>query len=181
MSSNRRFLGIGVALGLVAGVLSGAGAVLAQGPAPSGAVSTLPVPAGTPSAGASGSAVVGSAIAYPYPIIGGSPGVAPDHTIVVTGTGQADMKGDGSGRTAAVKAALAEALADAKVQANVIASGVGVSLKGVVSVSASVASYGAVVPLAGGAVPGQTMPEPIPPQPFSSQVGVSVTVEYAIG
>jgi hypothetical protein len=51
------------------------------------------------------------AIAYPY--FGGTPGVAPDHTIVVTGVGQADVQLDGSDRTAAQKSAIADALADA--------------------------------------------------------------------
>jgi hypothetical protein len=181
MSSNRRFLVCGVVVGLVAGMVAGAGVVLAQGPAASAGTSTQALPVTSPPAGASGSGVAGAAIAYPYPIVGGSPGVAPDHTIVVTGTGQADMKSDGSDRTAAEKAAIADALADAKVQASAVAAGVGVSLKGVLSVSVSVSAYGMVVPLAVGVAPGQTIPEPMPPQPVSTQLSVSATVLYAIG
>jgi hypothetical protein len=190
MSTSRRLLGIGVALGLVAGLLVGSGAVLAQGPrASAGPVTPARVPVvdgPTVASGTvgSGSAVAGAAIVYPYPIFGGSPGIAPDHTIVVTGVGQADVASDGSDRASAEKAALVAALADAKEQATVIAAAVGVSIKGVVSVSASVGSYGPL-PLGAGVAPGQAPGQPIPdpglPQPaWPAQVNDSVTVVYAI-
>ena len=190
MSATRRFLGIGVVLGLVAGMLVGAGAVLAQGPRSSAGPVTLPivpivgdqtVPSATVG---SGRAVAGAAIAYPYPFFGGTPGIAPDHTIVVTGTGQADDASDGSDRAAAQKAALVAALADAKAQATTIAAAVGVSIKGVVSVSSSVGSFGPY-PLAEGApggAPTQPVPAPNLPIPvWPAQLNVSVTVVYAIG
>ncbi len=120
-----------------------------------------------------------------YPVFGGSPGIAPDHTIVVTGVGQADIASDASDRSAAEKTALTAALADAKAQATVIAAAVGVSIKGVVSVSASVGPSWPL-PLAGGATPGQAPGQPMPapgmPQPvWPAQLNVSVTVVYGIG
>jgi hypothetical protein len=190
MSTTRRFLGIGVALGLVAGLLVGAGAVLAQGPRASAGpiapaiVSVADGATVSSTSVGSGSAVAGAAIAYPYPIFGGSPGIAPDHTIVVTGTGQADVASDGSDRAAAQKAALVAALADAKAQATTIAATVGVTIKGVVSVSSSVGSFGPIPYVEGvtGGAPTQPVPAPNMPQPvWSAQLTVSVTVVYAIG
>ena len=64
--------------------------------------------------------------------------MAPDHTIVVTGVGQADIASDGSDQAAAQKTALAAALADAKTQADTIAADTGLTISGVLSVSASV-------------------------------------------
>ena len=48
--------------------------------------------AGVAQAGSTGSAGPNVATVYPYPGYAGSPGLAPDHTIVVTGTGTAAMK-----------------------------------------------------------------------------------------
>ena len=147
MSTAPRFLGIGVAIGLAAGLLIGVG--LTQ---PGHAATTSPSP--EPTAPAKGAAVgapgalpavttggttvaqSGTAIAYPY--FAGSPGLAPDHTIVVTGVGQADLAADGSNRASAQKSALDTALTDAKAQANAIAAATGLSISGVLSVSASV-------------------------------------------
>jgi len=191
MFISRQLLGILVALVLLAGTLAGAGAVLAQGPrAPVDPIAPdqgslaagQTVPAATVGSGSAGG---GAAIAYPYPIFGGSPGIAPDHTIVVTGTGQADLESDGSDRAAAEKSALVAALADAKGQAGIIASTLGLTIKNVVSVSASVGSYGPL-PMAMGAAPGQAPRQPAPapgvPQPvWQAALNVSVTVVYAIG
>jgi uncharacterized protein YggE len=126
----------------------------------------------------------GAAIAYPY--FGGSPGIAPDHTIVVTGVGQTDMQSDGSDRAAAQKTALVAALADAKAQADAIATATGLAISGVLSVSASVApSYG-VMPMAGavsGSGPNQPVPPvaPVPQPVYPQAISVSVTVAYRVG
>jgi hypothetical protein len=207
MSIHPRFLLLGTTtVALLAGLAIGAGAVLAQGPTASakppspgsavliGAPSTsLPsttestsVPAPTTingpiAAGSGGSAVAGAAIAYPY--FGGSPGIAPDHTIVVTGTGQADMKADGSNRAAAQKAALDAALADAKAQADAIASATGLSISGVLSVSASVSPYGFPMPMlvAPNSAPNAPVPAPGQSVVGPQVLGVSVTVAYRVG
>src|SRR5450759_3799420 len=186
MSTPSRFLGVGVALGLASGLLVGVGltgpgraAAATPSVAPSflsgGAVSVA-IGVGTTTITRGGATVgqTGAAIAYPY--FGGTPGVAPDHTIVVTGVGQADLKGDGSDRTAAQKSALTAALADAKAQADVIASVTGLTISGVLSVSASASpSYG-VMPMTGVvtppcvvAVPGSgktTLPQPVCPPTY---------------
>jgi hypothetical protein len=197
MTSSRRSIGLALVLGLLVGALAGADAVLARGPATqtpavtrasgSGGT-TLGAPAGgsgvTVAVGpATGTAASGSAIAYPYRGYPGSPGVAPDHTIVVTGAGQASLAADGSGRAAATKTALTAALADAKAQADVIASTLGVSITGVLSVSSSVGDYGPIyaVPMMGGSS-GPGAPVPAPTDGVSPpQVSVSVTVAYSIG
>lgn len=113
----------------------------------------------------------------------GSPGIAPDHTIVVTGTGQADMKADGSNRATAQKTALDAALADAKAQADAIASATGLSIAGVLSVSASVSPYGVVMPMMATPDSAPNAPVPAPGQPAVSPevLGVSVTVAYRVG
>jgi uncharacterized protein len=141
--------------------------------------------------GGSGVGVGGSvpAIAYPYPIYPGSPGVAPDHTIVVAGVGRADVKADLSDQAGAQRDALQAALADAKAQADVVARAAGVTITGVLSVSVS--SGGAyAVPMASGAagstpgaVPGgapNIAPAPVPLEPTVQQLVVSVTVAYRI-
>jgi Protein of unknown function (DUF541) len=216
MSTTQRFFGAGIALGLAGGLLVGVG--LAQ---PGRAVAITPssaptahsdaaavgAPAGLPTVtsggGSTGTAVAatGTAIAYPY--YGGSPGIAPDHTIVVTGVGQANMQSDGSDRSAAQKSALATALADAKAQADTIATDTGLTISGVLSVSAWVSPGYGIVPMAGAAsgpnqptcvpVPGApaTGPQPTakplvesvcPPEPtYQQTLGVSVTVEYRVG
>jgi hypothetical protein len=175
----------------------------APGRAATPAPSTAPItPSGGTTVGAGGeypavtttSLASGGAIAYPY--FGGSAGIAPDHTIVVTGVGQADLQPDGSDRAAAQKSAIADALADAKAQADAIASATGLSINGVLSVSASVSpGYGIMPMMANGAgttscpvpVPqgGPSTEKPVPPQldcgPADQQtVSVSVTVEYRV-
>ncbi len=128
-------------------------------------------------------------IAYPY--YGGTPGVAPDHTIVVTGTGRADVKADLSDQASAQQSAIAAAIADARAQADVVARAAGVTITGVLSVSVSSGGAYAVPMAAGaaGATPGVVqggapniapVPVPGPIQPTSQQLFVSVTVAYRI-
>ena len=211
MSATSRFLGLGIALGLACGLLVGVGLTqpgraAATTPssapsAPSGA-SAIGAPVALPAVttgGTTGTTVAssGSAIAYPY--FAGSPGLAPDHTIVVTGVGQADMQSDGSDRAAAQKTALDAALADAKAQADEIASATGLTISGVLSVSASVSPTYGVMPMAGAAsgsssrhVPGnpvrgqrstvlQPVCPPVPQPVYQQTLSVSVTVEYSVG
>jgi hypothetical protein len=210
MSITSRFLGLGIALGLACGLLVGVGLMQPGRAAATTRSSALSAPSGSsaigapvalpavPTGGTTGTSAAssGSAIAYPY--FAGSPGIAPDHTIVVTGVGRADMQGDGSDRAAAQKSALAAALADAKTQAEDIASATGLTISGVLSVSASVSpSYG-IEPMAGAAsgsstivcpaIPPQASGAPVPqpvcppvPQPVYQQtISVSVTVEYGV-
>jgi hypothetical protein len=206
MSSHPRFLLLGTtATALVFGLVIGASAVLASGAgsptkAPSGGPSTsFGAPAafvpsntdtisvggtatGTGTAvGSSGSAVAGNAIAYPY--FGGTLGIAPDHTIVVTGIGQADLKSDGSNRASAQKIALGAALADAKAQADATASATGLSISGVLSVSASVSPYGVMMPMVATPDSAPNAPVPAPGKTVVSPevLGVSVTVAYRVG
>ena len=143
-----------------------------------------------------GIAQPGAAIAYPYPIYPGSPGIAPDNTIVVTGVGQAQVRADGSDRASAKRTAIDAALADAKVQADAIAAASALSISDVLSVSTSVSpSYGiepmaaqrsgtvcpARVPTATGAPGAPTVPEPAClPIAYQPSLSVSVTVEYRI-
>lgn len=198
MSSSPRSLAAVVAIALALGALMGAGAVLARGPATGTqpvlvATGTQPVvvapgniaPTGTTGFANSGTSTTGSAIAYPvFPSYPGTPGVAPNHTIVVTGFGQADLAADGSGRAEATKKALAAALADAKGQADLIATTLSIPITGVVSVSSSVGDYGPVpygVPQMGGSTgPGQPVPGPAVAVALP-QISVAVTVEYGIG
>lgn len=207
MSTRSRSLCVGVALGLAAGVLvgvglTGPGRAAAAAPSAAPSVPTSGVVVGAPVAvplRATGGGTVsssGSAIAYPY--VAGATGVAPDHTIVVTGVGQADIASDGSDQAAAQKAALASALADAKVQADTIAANTGLTISGVLSVSASVSpgygvmplvANGAVTPPCVVAVPGggpmatamTTLPQPVCPPTYQQTLSVSVTVEYRVG
>jgi hypothetical protein len=151
-------------------------------------LSTLGAPsvasgAGVAAGPATGIASTGTAIAYPYPGYPGSPGLAPDHTIVVTGVGQANLAADGSGRATATKAALTAAVADAKAQADLVASTLSVSITGVLSVSSSVSDYGQIyaVPMMGGSTaPGAPVPAPTNGVSLP-QLSVTVTVAYSIG
>ncbi len=145
----------------------------------------------------SGSATASVGVATPgiasiaYPVYPGSPGLAPDHTIVVTGVGQATLKSDASDRTAAQNRAIAAALSDAKSQAQAIAAGTGLTLGSVLSASATVSPGYGVMPMpacapaepSGGASNGPAVgaPEPAcPPEPYQQTLTVSVTVEYAV-
>ena len=185
MSTSSRVLAVGAALGLAGGLLLGLGltqpgraAAATPSAAPnapsSGAVIGAPGALPPITTGGSTGAASGTAIAYPY--FGGTPGLAPDHTIVVTGVGQADLQPDGSDRASAQKSAIADALADAKSQADAIAADTGLSISGVLSVSASVSpGYGIMPMMASGAgmpscpvpVPegGPSTGKPVPPQP----------------
>jgi len=131
-----------------------------------------------------------AAIAYPYPGYSGPSGVAPDHTIVVTGVGNAAIKADGSNRSKAQRTALAAALADAKAQADLVAQATGVTIKAVLSVSVTSGQTYAYPLMAGlegsapGTVPGGTTVTPPASaivQPAAPQLEVSVTVAYQIG
>ena len=195
---------IGVALTIAAGLLVGMGltgpgraAAATPSTAPitsaGGAVSVVPgVGATTLTGGGTTVAQAGTAIAYPY--YGGSPGIAPDHTIVVTGVGQADLKSDGSDKAAARTSALGAALADAKAQADVIAAGTGLTISGVLSVSASVSpGYGVMPLVANGAgtptcvvpmpAPGSgkaILPQPVCPPTYQQTLSATVNVEYSV-
>ncbi len=215
MSTTSRFLGMGIALGLAGGLLVGVGlaqpgrvAAMTPSSAPTARAGGTAI--GAPAAalppvttgGTTGTAVASSGTAIAYPYFAGSPGIAPDHTIVVTGVGQAAMHSDGSDRAAAQKSALAAALADAKAQATMIATLTGLSTSGVLSVSASVAPNDIAVPLVANGpetpacVPGAPekgpqasgvtpMPQPVcPPAPqpaYQQTLSVSVTVAYRVG
>ena len=203
MSTQSRFLGVGVAVAIAAALivgmgLTGPGRAAAAGPSAAPSAWSGGVAVGAPGALppilTNGGTVTasGSAIAYPY--VGGSPGVAPDHTIVVTGVGQADLKGDGSTLAASQQGALTAAFADAKAQADVIAADTGLTISGVLSVSASVSpGYGVMPLVANGAVtPPCTVPLPVSgsgkavlPQPgcpptYQQTLSASVTVEYSV-
>jgi Protein of unknown function (DUF541) len=195
MSTPPRFLGIGVAVAIAAVLIVGAslpgpGRAAAAGPsAAPNVLSGGPVSV-APGVGPTTVTASGTAIAYPY--YGGSPGIAPDHTIVVTGVGQTDLRSDGSDRTAAQKSALTAALADAKAQADVIASDTGLTISGVLSVSASVSPGYGIMPMTGAVTPPcvvavpapgkgtTTLPQPVCPPTYQQTLSASVTVEYSV-
>ena len=171
-----------------------------------GAPAIAPGSVGATGASGSGVATNGISIAYPYPIISGSSGLAPDHELVVTGTGTATMKADGSDKGAAEKKAIEAAMADARAQAETAASAASVTLGGVVSVSVSLNDYGYAVPMAAGSgsasgstgsagssAPGTPVPVPPtvvnggtqtspvePPAPSQTELGVTITVAFSI-
>lgn len=174
----------------------GSGAVVgapAQAPGPVSAGPGAPNGVGVSNSGSASSgggvAATNQAIAYPYPIYPGSPGVAPDHTIVVVGVGEAAVKADLSDRASAQRSALAAALADAKAQADVVAGAAGVTITGILSVSVS-SGQGYAIPMVAGAAgsgPGATQgratsvpPAMMPVDPGIGQLTVSVTVAYSI-
>ena len=158
------------------------------GPLDMGAPAIAPVPgSGVPGSttGGGGSANGSSGVmTYPFQGYAGTGAVAPDHTIVVVGSGQAPLKSDGSDRVAAERVAVAAALDDARVLADAAAHAAGVSISGVSSISVSVGeSYLGVVPMTGAtepnSVPGApALPVASPPAPVLS---VTVTVAYRIG
>ena len=174
----------------------GSGAVAgapAQAPGPVSAVAGAPNGVAVSNSGSAlsggGVATSSQAIAFPYPYYPGSPGVAPDHTIVVVGFGEAAAKPDLSDRASAQRSALAAALADAKAQADVVAVAAGVTITGVLSVSVSSGQGYAIPMVAGsaGSAPGATQggPTSVPPavmpvDPGIGQLTVSVTVAYSI-
>jgi hypothetical protein len=214
MSTTSRFLGLGVALGLAVGLVVGVGLTqpgrataatpIAAPRVASGGGATIAATITTVTSGGSNTATAASSgSATPlYPDYAGTPGLAPAHTIVVTGTGQASMQSDGSDQAAAQKSAIAAALADAKTQADAIASDTGLTISGVLSVSASVSPDYGVEPMAssgsasGGpacivAVPGSgpaATAGPVAPLPacplqpvYQQTISASVTVEYSVG
>lgn len=145
-----------------------------------------------PGGGTSAASGSNTAIAYPYPIFGGTPGLAPDHELVVSGSGTATMKADGSDRASAQRTALAAAVADARNQAQAAAGDAGVTLGGVVSMSVSVGGgYVGVMPMGASGAPdtvpssGGTVIPPaagvtVPSTPTIEQLVVTVTVAYSI-
>jgi uncharacterized protein YggE len=82
-------------------------------------------------------------------------------------------------------------LADAKAQADIIAADTGLSISGVLSVSASVSPGYGVMPMTGAVTPpcvvaapgtGKTvLPQPVCPVTYQQSLSVSVTVEYRVG
>jgi Protein of unknown function (DUF541) len=196
----------GAAALLVAACAAGSGAsappLADSAPAitgPTAATGAAPVPpvggpvaapgSGTSSVTGTATASGGVAIAYPYPGYPGAPGLAPDHTIVVTGFGRAPVAADLSDRATAQQAALKAALADAKAQADFVASATGVTIQGVlsVSVSSSQGYFGPVPLVEGGAQSGSSSAAPGAPVPIQPPVmptpefDVTVTVAYRIG
>ncbi len=133
---------------------------------------------------AGGGSAASGAIAYPFPAYVGTSGVAPDHTIVVVGSGQATLKADGSNRSAAQRTAVAAAMADARALAEAAASAAGVTITGVSSISVSVGeSYAGVQPMTGVPEPGTTQNAPAVPGPstVAPELAVTVTVAYKFG
>jgi hypothetical protein len=168
---------------------NGAAPVTPAGVTDVGAIGA-PAQVGTTGAATSGGGASTAAIAYPYPGYPGTSGVAADHTIVVTGAGDAAIKADGSNHASAQRTALTAALADARAQADLVAQATGVTIKGVLSVSvANGQMY--VYPMAAGAegsAPGAapggatvTPPAPAVIQPVAPRLEVSVTIAYQIG
>lgn len=153
---------------------------LALPPAPSSDVAVM----GTVSGGTTASTGPSAAIAYPYPVFGGSPGLAPEHELVVGGTGWAPLRSDQSNRSAAERSALDAAMAEAKVQAEAAARDASVTLGGVLSVSVTVGGgYVGIVPLNGIEAPGAPSAGGAPSPaavPANEQLDVSVTVAYSI-
>ena len=133
---------------------------------------------------AGGGSAASGAIAYPFPAYVGTSGVAPDHTIVVVGSGEATLKADGSNRAAAQRTAIAAAMADARAVAEAAASAAGVTITGVSSISVSVGeSYADVQPMTGAPEPGTTQNAPVVPVPstVAPELAVTVTVAYKFG
>jgi len=169
----------------------------AAAPAAPAAGAAMGAPAVSTSGGTTGSGSSGSgtaSVAYPYPVFGGSAGLAPDHELVVSGTGTATMQADGSDRAAAQRTALAAAIADARSQAEAAASDAGVTLGGVVSMSVSIGG-GDYVGVMSTGVASPPVPvnstggaTPVPPvtggyalsEPTTEELEVTVTVAYTI-
>lgn len=141
------------------------GAPEAQGP-------NLPAADASASTGQTGTASSGtgtSSIAYPVPGYD-SLGVAPQGTILVAGTGSADMKVSGSDRAAALQKATTTALGDAKSQASAAAGAMGVTLGDIYSLSLS-SSENDVYPIAD-CLP---TPEPMSPDTSAGATGTGTT------
>ena len=146
-------------------------------------VAALPGGGGVGSSGAAAGTATSGAIAYPFPGYAGISGVAPDHTIVVVGSGQASLKSDRSDRAAAERVALGAALVDARALADDAARAAGVSITGVSSISVSVGeSYLGVLPMTGVAEPNSVPGAPAiaVPSPAAPELSVTVTVAYRI-
>ena len=196
-------LGIGLVVGLAVGATVLAGHV-PSGSAPGTAVATVApsqaagsgiAASGTVAAGSTGVAIAqpAPAIAYPYWGYPGAPTVAPDGTIVVSGSGSAALPENASAqaRSAAEKSAVVAALADARTRAQDVAGAAGLTLGSVYSISVEVAPSGPIVyPMmgAGGSSSGSspagspTVPQSVPPvRSGPIEVAASVTVAYRIG
>jgi hypothetical protein len=165
------------------------GAPVDQAGSASGPVSGNALPGsaggGTVAGGGASNGNASSGIAtYPYLGYVGTGTVAPDHTIVVVGSGQASLKADGSNRAAAESEAVAAALLDARRLADAAAHAAGVSITGVSSISVSVGeSYLGVMPMTGSGEPNTVPGAPAltVPSPAAPALNVSVTVAYRIG
>ena len=217
MSTTSRFLGLGVALGLAGGLLVGVG--LTQ---PGRAAATTPSAA--PRIASSGGAAMAPTITTvtsgrddghrrsprpghcPLPVLCGQPGSCPrahHRRHRRRGGGHAERRVRSA---SAQQSALAAALADAKAQADAIAADTGLSISGVLSVSASVSpDYGVEPMVANGsssgsasggpaciiAVPGSgpsatagpvvPLPACLPETVYQQTLSASVTVEYRVG
>ncbi len=212
MNVTRTVAGLGAMAGLLLAFAGGAGVVAAQHPTPlaqaaptatpppacrCGAIQqvepaqpaagvSVGAPAATGSAAASGGGTAQPGIAYPDPIYPGAPGVAPDHTIVVVGFGQSQIRSDGSDRSTAERSAIATAMADARSQAEAVAAAGSLNLGGVVSVSVSVSPawplpIAYAEPGAGPATPPTVVQPAQPPVlPVETMLSVSATVAYQI-
>ena len=168
------------------------GATVAAG-APS--VAAVGAPMSAPDGGSQGepgtaTATSGVAMAYPYPGYPGAPGLAPDHTIVVTGFGRATIASDLSDRATGQQTALKAALADAKAQADLVARAAGVAIQGVLSVNVST-SQGYFGPFPLPLVRGEAQTNPSPAAPGGAapreptvapeaELYATVTVAYRI-
>jgi len=174
---------------LLAGCAAAGSAAPATTPAGGNGVPAVGQVDSAPGGGTSSASAPNAAIAYP--VFGGSSGLAPDHELVVSGTGTATMKADGSDRATAQRTALAAAVADAKSQAQAAAGDAGVTLGAVVSMSVSVGGgYVGVMPMGASgssdtvSSSGGTAVPPaagsVPSTPTTEQLVVTVTVAYSI-
>jgi hypothetical protein len=120
------------------------------------------------------------------------PSPAPDHTIVVSGIGTAQVATNASAalRAAAEHSSLVAALAQADARARDVAAVAGLTLQGIVSVAVNVGPGEPIAyPMMGGAQSGGNTTPQSPPvtkpgapiTPSSMLVAVSVTVMYRIG
>jgi hypothetical protein len=92
---------------------------------PAAPVPACSAPVAVPAQAGSGSGTASTGVAYVYPYYVGSAGVAPDHSILVTGSGTAELKADDSNHAADEHAALLAAVADAKARADAVAAATG--------------------------------------------------------
>jgi len=131
---------VSLAIGWTAGTAAASGGTPSAAPMPSsGALPATLVGPALPAAspGAAGApTTVSDTASIAYPIQGYNQlGAAPEGTILAQGTGTADMKVDGSNRSAALQKATTAALADAHAQAAAVAAAMGAQLEAIYSIS----------------------------------------------